>query len=195
EVLADEKPDLILLKEMLQTINDTSSRIGKIVQGMRKFSRDGGLDIKTSEKIENIVQETLVLCREAIKARSIELQSDSISKDIEVECRAVEISQVLLNLLNNAIAAIENLPTRWIRFSVRDLGDDVELSVTDSGIIQNPEIRNKLFTPFFTTKPVGKGTGLGLAISKKIIENHRGTLSIDLASTNTRFIIKLPKRS
>ena len=74
-----------------------------------------------------------------------------------------------------------------------DRGDSVEFFVADSGPGIPPEIRSRIMDPFFTTKAVGSGTGLGLNISRAIVEDHGGSISLDDASRNTRFVVKLPK--
>jgi len=71
-------------------------------------------------------------------------------------------------------------------------GGELQIVVTDSGPGLTAAVREKLFTPFFTTKPVGKGTGIGLSVSRSLIESHGGTLELDAAHENTRFVIHLP---
>ena len=68
-----------------------------------------------------------------------------------------------------------------------------QISVTDSGTGIKSELTDKIFEPFYTTKVVGKGTGLGLSISKGIVENHKGTISLDTSASHTTFVIELPR--
>jgi signal transduction histidine kinase len=77
----------------------------------------------------------------------------------------------------------------------RDLGDQVEISVRDNGVGMPPEVRSKLFTPFFTTKPTGEGTGLGLSISYDIVvQQHGGTITVDSRPGEfTEFTVRLPR--
>lgn len=83
-------------------------------------------------------------------------------------CHATQITQVLLNLVNNSCDAIGELSEKWIRIGVKKIGDNkIEVAVTDSGLRPSDEIIKKILTPFFTTKAPGQGTGLGLNISKK----------------------------
>ena len=108
----------------------------------------------------------------------------------------MQISQVLINLLNNSFDAVTGLPVRYIRISARPIheaeNDKVEMSIVDSGPKIPAELSERIFQPFFTTKGVGKGTGLGLSLSKGIIEAHDGTIRLDTASRETRFVITLP---
>jgi len=119
---------------------------------------------------------------------------ESLPEDLCFEGREVEISQVVLNLLSNASDAIETLSDKWIKLSVFSRQDFVEIHITDSGDGIRPEIRKKIFQPFFTTKAIGRGTGMGLSISSGIIQKHRGELQIDSQNPNTCFIIRLPKK-
>lgn len=109
-----------------------------------------------------------------------------------LNCRGVQISQVLLNLLNNAFDAIELLPEKWIKLDAMKMEDTIVIHVTDSGHGIPEEEREKIFQPFYTTKPIGKGTGLGLSLSRKIVQDHKGTLTLDTNSAHTRFVIKIP---
>ena len=108
-------------------------------------------------------------------------------------CRPNEVSQVLLNLLNNSYDAVEELEDKWIQVVTSIKNDKVCISVIDSGNGISQEIANEIMQPFFTTKPIGKGTGLGLSISKNLLESQQGELIIDHESANTKFDILLPK--
>jgi PAS domain S-box-containing protein len=193
ELIADEELNRALLKEMTGKIEATSQRIAKIVKGMRVLSRDGRNDDYTYTSVESIVSDTLALCSEKFKLHGVQLILDPIPQGLGLECRASELSQVILNLLNNAYDAVEKLDQKWVRLSVNDKAAHMEIFITDSGNGLPPGVQKKLFQPFFTTKEVGKGTGLGLGISKTIAENHGGSLSIDLDCPNTRFVISLAK--
>jgi signal transduction histidine kinase len=116
-----------------------------------------------------------------------------MEKSLRIDCRPTEISQVLLNLLNNAVDAVQPLAEKWVELQVRSAGKDVEISVMDSGKGIPEKIRDKVGQPFFTTKVVGHGTGLGLSISRGIVEAHGGHLNLDTQCEHTRFVVTLPK--
>jgi C4-dicarboxylate-specific signal transduction histidine kinase len=116
-----------------------------------------------------------------------------VSRSTLLECRQVEISQVLLNLLSNAFDAVVDCSDRWVDLKFMDHSNEVEIRIMDSGRPIPSEIRQKMFQPFFTTKIIGKGTGLGLSISKGIIEGHQGTVKLAEGGENTEFVIRLPK--
>lgn len=176
-------------------IERTTSRIAKIITGLRAFARDGASDPFQTTDIKSIVEDTLDLCSEKFRSSGVDLQVNMPEHSLFLSCRSTQIEQVLLNLLNNSFDAIETLNPKWIKIEVLDLGEQIELSVTDSGYGIAPAIRSKLAQPFFTTKDVGKGTGLGLSISRGIVMDHGGALSLDEQSPHTRFVIVLPKSS
>ncbi len=93
-----------------------------------------------------------------------------------VFCDVLEIEQVFVNLVGNAIDAIETAAVRTIHINVFDKNDRLIVQVQDSGKGIDPQIRHRLFEPFFTTKAIGKGTGLGLSIVKGILDRHGATI-------------------
>lgn len=185
--------DTKLISEMLSRALDTTNRISKIVYGLRTFSRDTDTETYENTNVMTIVADTLNLCMERFKNHGIRLRIEG-PETVVIPCRPVQISQVLLNILNNADDAIAHLAEKWVEITVVEERDFVEISVTDSGHGISPATQSKLFQPFFSTKGIGRGTGLGLSISKGIIDSHNGSLTYDAGSKNTRFVIRLPKR-
>lgn len=178
--------------ERVAVISKTVKRVAKIIKSMRNFSREGQDDPFLTENIAKIIDDTLVFCAERFKNHEIKLEV-SRPEDVTLNCRSVQISQVLLNLLNNSFDAIENLPEKWIKLEVKANPSTLLISITDSGRGILESNREKIFQPFFTTKPVGKGTGLGLSLSRQIILNHGGSLTLDTKSPHTRFVIQLAR--
>lgn len=179
------------IKVELTKIENSVERIARIVSGLRTFSRESENDPFELVKVSTIVGDTLELCRERFRNRSIDLRVN-ICDDPDLETRASQIAQVLMNLLSNAHDAVEKLDDRWVELSVGTVGQHVEISVTDSGHGIPEAIADKCMDPFFTTKDIGKGTGLGLSISKGISELHHGRLRYDKNSPFTRFVLELP---
>ena len=131
------------------------------------------------------------------------MQIDFISNEEEliVECSPTEIEQVLLNLVKNAIYAMDEKvyssdDNAKLEINTSYLGDNAIITLTDNGPGMPKELQEKIFNPFFTTKPIGIGTGLGLSISYKIItEHHHGRLSVfSEVGVGTKFSIVLPLR-
>lgn len=175
----------------LTTIENTVERIAKIIRGLRAFSRNSESDPMVLTPVALLISDTLELCKERFKNNSIRLEIEC-HDGFFIQCRATEISQVLLNLLSNAFDAVSILSEKWVRIEAAESGKKVRITVTDSGTGIPRKIVDKIMQPFFTTKEVGKGTGLGLSISKGITENHGGQLLYDAATKNTRFTIELP---
>lgn len=176
----------------LNGIDSTILRISKIVCGLRTFARDGSKDPLSPVKVSSIIDDTLVLCQEKYKNHGVDLKI-SIKSDDEVNCRPSEISQVLINLLNNSYDAIQDSNDKWVEIVSETTSDKIIITVTDSGLGIPVEIQNKLMQPFYTTKEIGKGTGLGLSISRGIIEDHCGMFYYNSKSAHTQFVIELPR--
>jgi signal transduction histidine kinase len=113
-----------------------------------------------------------------------------------IECYPAQLNQVFMNIISNAIDALETSPTLSkpqivIQSSLEC--EQIEVRIKDNGSGIKPEIKDKIFDPFFTTKPVGKGTGMGLAISYQIIEKHQGTIEVfSELNQGTEFVVTLP---
>ena len=191
-----ENPELLNpIFSGLGQLQNIVNRIASIVRGLRSFARDGQQDPMEKVKVSILLQGTLDLCKERFTSHGISLIVDQNETYMngEVECRPIEISQVLLNLFNNAFDAVQSLPEKWVRVDVVNFPENIEISVTDSGPGIPKDLREKIMQPFFTTKDIGKGTGLGLSISKGIVDRHGGKLLIDDQCPNTKFILLLPK--
>lgn len=122
----------------------------------------------------------------------IELKNE-VPEGLLLKCRPVQISQVILNLLNNAYDAIQPLDERWIHIAAFKKDQYIELQITDSGLGIPRDVAEKIMQPFYSTKDVGKGTGLGLSISSGIVRDHGGELVLDVGAKNTRFIVRFPR--
>lgn len=189
-----EKPNVKRMEEISIKMLTTTYRISQIIKGLKSFSRDSSDDKFTPIPIIDILEETLVFCKEKFKSHGVTLQIAEKDKNLFIEARPVEISQVLLNLLNNSFDAITELDEKhqWIEIIIERIDNNMKLSVIDGGSGIDSEIAEKILEPFFTTKGVNKGTGLGLSISKNIINKHGGSFEIDLKHHHTKFDIEIP---
>lgn len=172
----------------------TTNRISIIIKGLRSLARDGSNDNLEKFPVEIIVHNTLSLCADQFRNKGVDIQID-LEDDLHINCRSVQISQVLLNLLNNAFYAVTKQKQQEpfiIVSSKKTIDGHIEIAVVDSGQGIPKELRTKIFEPFFTTKVAGEGTGLGLSISKNIVANNGGDLSLDITSERTRFCMRFP---
>ena len=175
-------------------IRKTCERIMKVVQGMQVVARDGGSDKSRSMSINQMVEHSLSICREKFKSQEIDLQVIPIEGDDIIEGREVELSQVLINLLNNAYAAVKGPESAWVKVeSIRE-EEQIKICIMDSGSGVPKEYQSQIFDPFFTTKTVGEGTGLGLSISKGIVSSHGGNLRYVSEEPHTTIEITRPIR-
>ncbi len=185
--------DPTMLIAAAESIHQTTTRIASIVKALRAISRDGSNDPMILTPIESLIADTLELCSSRFAHHDIALRVKPFPESLEIRCRPTEILQILVNLLNNAFSAVENLKERWVEIEVHVAADAIEIFVTDSGLGIPPSLRERIFQPFVTTKPVGSGTGLGLSICKGLALGHSGTLCLEEDSPHTRFALRLPQ--
>jgi signal transduction histidine kinase len=162
---------------------------------------------RRSADLNNLIEEALNLAYHGARAQdqtfNITLDRDYDRDLAQIELVPQEMSRVFINLIGNGFyAAVKRQredgqsdfrPT--LSVATRDLGDAVEVRVRDNGIGIPAEIKDKLFQPFFTTKPTGEGTGLGLSISYDIVtQQHGGTIEVDSrVGEFTEFTVRLPR--
>ncbi len=180
------------MNSKIKAIKRSCDRISAIVKGLKKFSRSGDSIELSRHDLASIVRESLVLIDSSSKRNSTPVTFDGM-KDAAIFCNEVEIEQVLVNLMNNAIEAVKDCSDRWVKVSIVESDEYIRLFVMDSGKGISEEVRTRLFEPFFTTKKVGEGTGLGLSISRGILDEHSATISLLTDSPNTCFEIRFPK--
>ncbi|MFN7454823.1 MAG: ATP-binding protein [Pseudobdellovibrionaceae bacterium] len=189
----DLERDFIIEKS--RKIIQTVGRIAAIVRGMRNLSRNSERDQESIENLTQICLEAISLSHDRIKNRNIELVFD-LPEILPISCKPAEIGQVVINLISNAIDAIDALSEvnspRVLRMAGRIEDRTVFLDVCDSGPGISALHVEKIMEPFFTTKEIGKGTGLGLSVAKGITEKFRGQLVLKSLSHPTIFSLRLP---
>ena len=189
--LADQLNVELLVEEMeglIEGIEEGARRTAAIVRGLKDFSRKGTTSYQEFD-IHQGIDSTLILLKNKIKDRIV---IHKVYADLPmIECLPEKINQVLMNILNNAIQAIDEKGNIHIH-TCKEAGM-IKVSVEDDGIGIKEEILNRIFEPFFTTKPLGIGTGLGLSISLEIVKNHMGTLEVESNyGKGTKFVLLLP---
>jgi len=192
-------------KKVLTSMEIGTERILEIVKSLRNFSRLDEAEIKELDLHEGI-DSTLMILQNRCKPKPGFLGIEVIKeygKLPSINCYAGQLNQVFMNIIGNAIDAIEDTQSNGekqcnigcIRIKTQVIEEDwVEILISDNGGGMSEKVRSNLFEPFFTTKPIGKGTGLGLSISYQIIvEKHQGKLECHShIGKGTEFIIKIP---
>ena len=184
--------DFETCSQNLNKIEETANLIAKIIRGLNAFSRNTENDPMTLHSVRAIINFAIELCDERLKSNQITIKVRE-GRDAEILCRDVQITQVLVNLINNSIDAVDKLDEKWIEISVSVAPKKVIISVIDSGKGIAPHLVDKIMQPFFSTKQIGKGIGLGLSISKGIAESHNGKISYEPIFENTKFDLELPR--
>jgi len=163
------------------------------MEGLKSSYRNAENDQFKSTSISQIVDDIKILCELKADKAGVDLEFDTSLSNFELECRQVQITQILQNLINNAIDALEKSPQKVIKIKSKFINDKfVEIYVSDSGPGIPNENREKIFNTLFTTKYDGKGTGMGLSISKRYSEEHNGYLKLAEEQLPTTFILGLP---
>jgi signal transduction histidine kinase len=197
-----------LLKDNLEKVVQHGKRADSIVKNMLLHSREGSGDHRPAD-INALVDESLNLAYHGARAErpdfNVTLQRDFDPSAGAIEVFPQEITRVFLNLVSNGFYAVTKRrrenggadfePT--LRATTKNLGDTVEIRIRDNGTGIPPEVKDRMFNPFFTTKPAGEGTGLGLSMSHDIIvKQHGGTIDVDTEPGHfTEFRIVLPRTS
>jgi PAS domain S-box-containing protein len=209
EAAADLDIDFLMedFTKILESMKLGADRIRDLVVSLRNFSRLDESQMKLVDIHEGI-ESTLLILQHRLKGNPLRPAIEIIKEYgnfPKVECYVGQLNQVFMNLLGNAIDALEDYnrkrsskeiyanPNR-IRISTSANSHTLTIRIADNGVGINQEVIGKLFDPFFTTKPVGKGTGLGLSISYQIIvEKHRGKLQcISAPGEGAEFVIEIP---
>ncbi|RIK66968.1 hypothetical protein DCC62_24965, partial [candidate division KSB1 bacterium] len=211
ESLANMKEILETLEQNAEKINHHGKRADGIVKSMMQHAR-GSSGQRESTDINHLLDEAVNLTYHGMRANdaafniTIEKEYDSSIGKLEVVPQ--DLSRVFLNIINNACYAAHQKargreqgangnerinPT--LSVSTKNLGNQIEIRIRDNGNGIPPEIREKIFNPFFTTKPTGQGTGLGLSISHDIIvQQHRGEIQVETEEGKfTEFVVRLPR--
>lgn len=187
------KYDLSQLPADLSKIEGAGLKIIKIIKGLKSLARNSESDPKEKIIFSDILSDVLELTHDKMISHNVILQNN-INEDFVIECNPSQISQVLVNLISNAVDAISEQKDKWIKLEHKIFKKYIQIKVTDSGKGIPENILNQIMNPFFTTKPAGVGTGLGLSISKKIIEvQHLGKFYYEKQEANTTFVIELSK--
>lgn len=184
------------IKQLIESIENGTNRIQAILNGLRIFARSDD-DNLSQTNINDALDATLTILSSQYKNYAIiEKNYGDIG---EIWAYTGKLNQVFLNIIHNAIHAVEKVhpssenPSGIIKISTQKTDSQVFIKISDNGCGMNTETQKHIFEPFFTTKTVGKGTGLGLSISYGIIKQHKGTINVESTEgKGTIFTIVLP---
>ena len=159
----------------LDLITGLAERMALITGHLKTFARKSDHGQREPVKVETAIQGTLLLLESQIAAAGVRLDRD-IAPDLWVSGNTVQLEQVVLNLVRNALDAVAGRPNPWIGIAARAAPDTVSIAVSDNGPGIAPQLISRIFDPFFTTKGGGDGLGLGLSISYGIVQDFGGRI-------------------
>ena len=177
--------------ENLAQISAASARMGAIISQLKGFARKSHDTVSTVD-LAQAVQASALLLESDFRRQDVQFEVD-IRESVQVVGDVVRTEQVLINLLRNALDAVESAPVRKVEVILERSGADAVVRIRDSGAGIPEQVAQHLFEPFFTTKVSGKGLGLGLAISSSIVQAMNGQLTAqNHAGGGAEFVVRLP---
>ena len=180
------------MAEYFRTIEKETGRSLEILKNLLKFSRQEAVEMARLD-VNQIVTDTTKLVAHQLAMKKVQVESTLFDGPLNVVGNTGQLHQVLLNLFMNAGDAMEEEGGGTLTVTSDLVDGTVRICSTDTGCGIPPDVKQRIFNPFFTTKPVGKGTGLGLSVSHGIIEEHKGEITVESeVGRGTTFTIVLP---
>ncbi|MBS0643660.1 MAG: PAS domain S-box protein [Proteobacteria bacterium] len=169
--------DAVMMRDAIERAADQALRAGQIIRRLRQFVSRGDSE-RQVENLPKLIEEASALALVGIRETGVRVHFDIDQKALLVVVDKVQLQQVILNLMRNAIEAMQETQRRELTLATRQVGDQMaEISVSDTGPGIAPDVAHRLFQPFVTTKP--HGMGVGLSISRTIVESHGGRLWVE----------------
>jgi len=188
-----QRGDLGQVTRNLDLITDLAERMASITGHLKTFARKSEPGHPEPVAVERAVERTLVLLGSQIRGAGVRIEKD-VAPDLLVNGHAVQLEQVILNLVGNALDAVAGQDQPWIRIRVRAFADTVAIAVADNGHGISADEIDRIFDPFFTTKPLGKGLGLGLSISYGIVQDFGGQIyAVNRPEGGAELTVELPR--
>lgn len=176
----------------LKIIEKNVWRIAEIIQALRSFAREGDKQDLQESKTSKLIKDALDVCEARAQLLGVRISTDPDSDHSLILCIPNEITQIILELILNALHTLKNETNGWISIRAFKKDQFAVVEVTNSGPKIPEDLADKIFTPFFTTKEIGEGMGLGLSIALGTARRHGGRLYCDLNSEKTCFSLEIP---
>lgn len=176
----------------LDSMQESAGRVGEIVAYLRQITQKETNESLDQASISGILEQAIRHSESRFSGTNFKYDL-SIREDLKVKAKPIEFTQILISLIQNAIEATKDQPEPWVEITVLERSEVVFIQIVDSGKGIPKSIRDKVFTPFFTTKDVGDGLGIGLSVAKSLLRSYGGELSFDFEAENTTVCIELHK--
>lgn len=186
-------PDSAAMKSHLEKISAMVQRITRIVKSLKYFAREGANDPSLEFSANAMLNEVQSLMMMQMNQSRIAFNVDLPAEDIRLSGQEVQLSQVVVILLQNAIDAVKGRSGSEVTLRLRGNPQQCQIQVEDNGEGLSEADENKVFQPFFTTKAVGEGTGLGLSIAHGIVKQHHGAVRVVNRKNPTVFELTVPR--
>jgi two-component system C4-dicarboxylate transport sensor histidine kinase DctB len=177
--------------EGLRRIDGLLQRMAGLTGHLKTFARKSPAGLSERLRLNDVLEQALQLLAPRLRSEQVELRCETDSNAM-VLGDAIRLEQVLLNLLNNALDAMDGAEQRLLSVSIQRQGEQCLLCIGDTGGGIAEENLSHVFEPFFTTKPVGQGLGLGLAVSYGIVRELGGSLEVANGERGAVFTLRLP---
>ncbi len=183
------------IEELMTSIINGVHRTSEIIKSLREFSSPyDQLDNTAYTNVPECITNSLLLMNSRIKDAGIVVSTD-FAVQTPAHAIAAQVSQVIINLVDNSIDAVLQRTDRQIKITAEETKREIVIRVTDNGTGIPIDKQSHIFEPFFTTKSVGKGIGLGLFICYSIVQKHGGSLTFESNANGTTFMVALPKKA
>jgi signal transduction histidine kinase len=175
------------------SIVHASNRAIRVLRALQGFAREAGNDPMQLTQIKEVLERSVQMLEDRFERHRVELRTGIVPELPMVLCRETQILQIVTNLLNNSLDAVQQSKAeRWVWLSADTSSDGVEIKVADSGPRSEDQSRPALMDPFFTAKSSGPWMGVGLSLSRTIAQEHGGSLMLEDAGGDTTFRLTLP---
>lgn len=179
------------IKQSLQIVEDSVERAKKIIHNLSNFSKKSTAADLDDIKLIEVIQDTLSICESKFVRNQVKVEVD-VNQDLKARGKKIELSQVLLNVFNNAFdVLVDKKGNRSIYIKAQSRNEYVMLSIVNNGPKIELDIAKQIMNPFFTTKDAGKGMGLGLSISSTLMQKQKGRIYYNPSADNTEFVLEL----